>query len=486
MGLSDGPLVSDGRHIRERILYLLLPCAGSVNIMKLLTKTCLVLVAVVGLAPLFGQSAIPPVLSLDDAIAIAATDNPQVEMAQAKQGEARAGARSSRSALLPKIGVSETFIDSTDPVFAFGARLRQGRFTAGDLSLGTLNYPPPTSDFTSAAGATWMVFDSGRTLNLLRSAHTNAEAAAQQTVAARQDVAFAVVRAYYRALLADQEKITTAAAVERARSFAKQAHDRVDTGMALAADGMQADVEVSQRAQDAAEAESNALVAYADLAGVLGDTSKTLVLAVTEGNPGDIAASIDELQSLALRRRPDLIAARTQIVAAAQSLRSSRDAFGPQVSTFANLESDNPHLTGGGNNNWTVGAKVELQLFDGGERRAQVSKAAAQQQMAEASYRQAVIQAGLGVKRAYYARQTAERQFGISGEILRKTQETLRTSLDRYTTGLVVIDDVLREQEQLRSVELNRVESLYQWWIADAQLRLATGDMNIKGSGVHP
>lgn len=394
--------------------------------------------------------------------------------------------QSARSALFPKIGASETFIDSTDPVFAFGARLRQGRFTASDLALNNLNYPPPTTDFTSTAGATWTLFDSGRTLSQMRGARTAAAAAAQQTTAVQQNVAFDVIRAYYRALLADQEKIATAAAVARARSFAKQAHDRVDAGMALPADGMQADVEVSKREQEAAEAESNVRVAYAQLAGVLGDPSKQFTLVVPAGTPNNVTASLDELQSRALQTRPDLQAAQSEIVAARQSVKASREAYGPQISTFGNVEADNPHLTGGGNTNWTAGAKAEIQLFDGGQRRAQVSKATAQSEIAEANYKQAEIQTGIQVKQAYYGRQTAERQYGISGEMLNKTQETLRTSLDRYSAGLLTITEVLREQEQLRDMELTQVQSLYEWWIADAQLRLATGEMNAISSGVHP
>lgn len=446
----------------------------------------MVFFAFAGHMPLLAQDAAPAMLSLQDAIRIAKSSSPRMEMARAKQAEAKAGVQASRSGLFPQIGVSETFIDSTDPVFAFGTRLRQGNFTAADLSLDRLNYPSATANFASSAGATWMLFDSGHTLNQLRSVRTNAAAVDEQTQGIQQDVAISVVRAYYRALLADQEKLTTAAAVERAKSFAKQTHDHVDTGVALVADGMQADVELSQREQEAAEAESNALLAYADLAGAMGDPSKPIIPVAPVGVPATITTPLDQLQSLALQRRPDLMAARTQVEAAAQSVRSSRDAYGPKVSTFANVESDNPHLVTGGNSNWTVGAKVELQLFDGGERKAQVSSSTAQRQMAEANCKQAEIQAVLGVKQAYFARQTAEQRYLISQEALKKTQETLRTSLDRYETGLVTVTDVLRQQEQLRSMELQRDESLYQWWIADAQLRLATGDANIDAPGAQP
>ncbi len=433
-----------------------------------------------------GQNTTPQTISLRKAIEMAVTTNPQVAVAKARHAEAKAGVQSARSALFPKIGASETFIDSTDPVFAFGARLRQGRFTAADLTLNNLNYPPPTTDFTSTAGATWMLFDSGRTLNQVRAARSGTAAAEEQAISAVQNVSFHVIRAYYRALLADQEKIAIAAAVARARSFAKQAHDRVDAGTALDADGMQADVELSQREQEFAEADSNARLAYAELSGILGDSSKTFALVIPVGTPEPITDSLDELQLRALRSRPDLLAAQKEIAGAKRSVSASREAYGPQLSTFGNVEADNPHLTGGGNTNWTVGAKAQIQLFDGGERRSQLSKATAQREIAEANYKQAEIQAGLEVKQAYYGRQTAERQYAISDEMLRKSRETLRTSMDRYTTGLATITEVLREQEQLRDMELARVQSLYRWWIADAQLQLATGEMQVNVSGVHP
>jgi outer membrane protein TolC len=424
--------------------------------------------------------------SLEDAIALARAANPQIGAARANQAAQSAEVSAVRSGLLPRIGASETFTDSTDPVFAFGARLREGRFAASDFSPQRLNYPAPTSDFMSTAGATWMVFDSGRTLHQLHGARMGLEAAHAQTEAAGQNVAFAAIRAYYRALLSEEDKGVTRAAVARAQAFAQQAHDRVETGMALDADAMQADVEVALRSQEAAEAESNALLAYADLGAILGDPSRKLSLVAPSGTPAPFSESLQQFEAEALAKRPDLLAGKSRVAAALDQVKASHAAYGPQISTFANVQADNPHLLGGGNTNWTVGGRIEMQVFDGGARHAELSRAAAGVQTANAGYTQAENDARIEVKQAYYAVQTAERQYGIADEMLRKTQETLRTAQDRYGAGLVTVTDVLREQEQLRDMELNRAQSLYQWWIADAQLRLATGSMNENRTGVHP
>lgn len=434
-----------------------------------------------GQAPLTGAP-----LTLEQAISMAASDNPQVAGSRAGAQEAKADVASARASLFPKFGASETFTESNDPVFAFGARLRQGRFTANDFSPSFLNSPGPTSDYASAAGATWTIFDSARTTHQIKSARSLLTSSEQQEQATEQAVAFATIRAYYRALLADSETTATSAAVQRAQAFAKQAHDRVDTGMALVADGMQADVEVASREEDRAQAGANVQIAYAELAGVLGDPSKHFTLVEPTGTPPALAQELSSLERMAVAKRPDLAALRSRINGTAEQMRAAHASFGPQVSTFGDVQADNPHPFNGGGTNWTVGAKIELQVFDGGTRRAAIAKASAQSQSALAAYKQAETGAVLDVQRAYYARQTAERQYQITRDMLAKTQEALHTAQDRYNAGLVTVSDVLRQQEDLRNMEIARTQSLHQWWIADAQLRLATGALEVPTTGAKP
>lgn len=425
------------------------------------------------------------VLSLQDAIAMAERSNPESSLATARKREAEAGLQTARSALLPQLKGSETFTDSTDPVFAFGARLRQGRFTANDFSPANLNYPSATTDFESALGASWTMFDSGKSLRETHAARSIVVAAQQQREATQQDLGYQAVRAYYRALLADQEKLTSAAAVARAQSFSKEAHDRVQAGLALASEGLQADVQLSQREQETAEAESNAALAYADLGDALGHPSGRFTLAEPTGTPQPVTSSLEELQANALHARPDLAAARSRAIAAADSVKASRDAYGPSFTSFARVEAHNPQFTGGGNTNWTVGGRAEIQLFDGGGRRAAVSKSKADQLMTQAAVTQAETRVNLQVRQAFYAVQTAQRQYTTSNQMLVEGQETLRTALDRYSAGLATITEVLTQQDQLRSIELTRVESLYRWWTAEAQLHLAAGEDILTHAGTH-
>ena len=88
-------------------------------------------------------------ISLEQAIQIALEKNPLRKAALADQKAAAAGVQQARSLLLPHIGFSETATRGNDPVYVFGTKLRQQRFTTADFALNALNRPTPISNFSS-------------------------------------------------------------------------------------------------------------------------------------------------------------------------------------------------------------------------------------------------------------------------------------------------------------------------------------------------
>src|SRR5512139_1428575 len=74
-------------------------------------------------------------LTLQQAVTIALEKNPLRKAALADQKVAVADLRGARGALLPRLSFTETATRGNDPVYAFGTRLRQGRFTTDDFAL---------------------------------------------------------------------------------------------------------------------------------------------------------------------------------------------------------------------------------------------------------------------------------------------------------------------------------------------------------------
>src|SRR5215470_4488753 len=102
----------------------------------------------------------PAPLTLRQAANISLEKNPLRKAALADTKAASAGVREAQSFLLPHVAFSEQATRGNDPVYVFGSKLRQQRFTTNDFALNQLNTPPPFGNFTTRFGGTWNLFDS--------------------------------------------------------------------------------------------------------------------------------------------------------------------------------------------------------------------------------------------------------------------------------------------------------------------------------------
>ena len=89
------------------------------------------------------QDATP--LTLADAAKMTLANNPMHKAALADTKAASAGVREARAPMLPRIMFAENYTAGNDPVFVFGAKLRQQEFTAQDFALNSLNRPTPSA-----------------------------------------------------------------------------------------------------------------------------------------------------------------------------------------------------------------------------------------------------------------------------------------------------------------------------------------------------
>ena len=97
----------------------------------------------------------PSSLTLRQAVTIALEKNPLRKAAIADTKAASAGMREARSFLMPHLSFSETATRSDDPVYVFGSKLRQQRFTTADFALNQLNSPLPFGNFSTRFAGTW-------------------------------------------------------------------------------------------------------------------------------------------------------------------------------------------------------------------------------------------------------------------------------------------------------------------------------------------
>jgi len=139
-------------------------------------------------------------LTLQQAVNIALEKNPERKAALADTKAASADVKEARSFLLPHATFSETATIGNDPVYVFGSKLRQQRFTTGDFALNVLNTPDPFGNFATRVGGTWNLFDLLASWHSVSRAQRVKDAAGHQLERTDQEIVFRVVHSYYGVL----------------------------------------------------------------------------------------------------------------------------------------------------------------------------------------------------------------------------------------------------------------------------------------------
>src|ERR1039457_2970480 len=209
-------------------------------------------------------------LSLQQAATIAMEKNPLRKAALADTKAASAGIQEVRSFLMPHITFSETGTRGNDPVYVFGSKLRQQRFTMNDFSSNQLNTPLPFGNFSTRFGGTWNLFDSFASWHAVSRAMEMNAASTHQLERTDQEILFRVVQAYYGLLLTKKQVEVAEQSEKTAKSIMHRSQVRFDSGLVVESDLLTAKVRLASREQELIRAKSNLELARAQLNTAMG------------------------------------------------------------------------------------------------------------------------------------------------------------------------------------------------------------------------
>jgi len=427
------------------------------------------------------QSSAPP-LTLHDAASIALEKNPLRKASLADTKAASAGVREAQSFLMPHVSFSEQATRGNDPVYVFGSKLRQQRFTTDDFFLNQLNTPLPYGNFSTRFGGTWNLFDSFASWHGVNRAKEMNIAASHQLERTDQEILFRVVQSYYGVFLAMKQLEVAEHSQKTAKSIMDRSQVRYDAGLVVESDLLSAKVRLASREQELIRARNNLEFAQAQLntgMGVSVDTPYQLVDPLAERNLP--VSSLPDLEQKALTTRPDLKRIEAQQTAQELSVAIAKSSFGPRLNAFAGWEMDNPtFLAGGGGNSWLGGIELQIDLFQGGAKRAALSRERANAEKITALKQAANNAVRLEVRRAYYDQDASRQQVEVARSAITQALESLRIDQDRYDGGLLTITDLLGAEEAARRTQTDYLQAIYQFHISYANLELACGTLNLQ------
>jgi len=427
-------------------------------------------------------------LTLQQAVTVALERNPLRKAAIADTKAASAGVREARSFLMPHLSFAETATRGDDPVYVFGSKLRQQRFANADFALNKLNSPLPFGNFATRFGGNWNLFDSFASWHGIGQAKQINAAAGHQLERTDQEIVFRVVSCYYDVLLAAKELEVTEQSAKTAQSIMDRSQARFDSGLTVESDLLTAKVRMAARQQEVIRNRDSLEVARAQLNTAMGmPLDSPFQITETLADRTLPAPVLGEVEKQALENRPDLKRIASEEAAQRQSVSMAKSSFGPRVNAFADWEMDNPtFLAGGGGNNWLGGIEVQFDIFQGGAKRAELSRQRALEERVVAMKQSASDAVRLEVRRAYYETDANRQQIEVARAAIAQARESLRINQDRYDSGLTTITDLLGAEDAARRSQTDYWEAVYHFQTSYASLELASGSLNPQSPVVVP
>src|SRR5580704_16366539 len=186
---------------------------------------------------------------------------------------------------------------------------------------------------------------------------------------------------------------------------------------------------------------------------------------------GNMVAELEEgIPSDVLVRRPDILAAEHQLMAANAQIGAARAAFLPSIELTGSFGTESSQLSGlfkPGTRAWAFSPQISLPLFTGGANIANLQATKLARDTAVAQYEKAIQTAFQEVADALVARSTLDEQLAAQQALVtasavayRLADMRYRGGVDSYLTALVAEVSLYSAQQQLQTVRLLRLQNL--------------------------
>jgi outer membrane protein, multidrug efflux system len=169
-------------------------------------------------------------------------------------------------------------------------------------------------------------------------------------------------------------------------------------------------------------------------------------------------------------RRPDVLAAEHQLMAANAQIGAARAAFLPAISLTGNFGTESTQLSGlfkSGSRAWSFSPQISIPIFAGGANVANLQATKLARDTAVAQYEKAIQTAFREVADGLVARGTLDDQLAAQQALVNASAVAYhladmryRGGVDSYLSALVAQVSLYSAQQQLQTVRLLRLENL--------------------------
>jgi len=460
--------------------------------------------------PVTAQNGSQP-LTLEECINIALKKNSTLKTASYEVDRAGANVKASYSNVLPRITstfqsgrstVGQTTNLVSSQVFDFATVVDT---TGEPIDIAVPRVDPQTGQFiidreerTSPTRSFWghsmtlsysqTLFDFGRSWNLIRQAKASFNSSSNDLTAARLEVYSSVKERYFELLKAVKLQEEYRLAVERSKEQLQRTQSMYEIGSVAQIDVYKQEVTLGQDEINFINQQNIVKIARGNLNVAMGRDPETPIQVVdVEQNQSPLNISLEEAYDIAEKNNPELKSFEYDMEAAEYGRKAAKGRYWPSIGIGATYSRDNEQFNRvysdfGENFFVNIGARIDLNIFNGFSDYAEVQRQTANYSIAEESWINQKRNIHLQVKQAYLNLQAYREISRINERNLRSAEEDFRLAQERYRVGAGTQLEVTDAQVALTRARVNLVRTKYDAMIAQAQLETAMGVVDDVGA----
>lgn len=406
--------------------------------------------------------------SLAAAVAEARAASPDAAVARERVNAARAVLAQASAADWPQLTLKAGYIQTNNPMQAFGAILNQGVFSSSI----DFNTPGQVDNFNATATLGYSLYTGGRATAGKAAARSASEAAELDRAAALEQLDAEVARAYFQIRQAREAVGAMESAVRALEASAHVAQLRFESGQLLRSEVLNIAVQLAQTRERLLEAQHQSALADRYFLYLLGREGTAAV----ELAPDDAtAAAFTAPDQPTIARRPELEAMRRRVSAAEKLVAVARAARRPSVNAFASYQHDQGWRLDGDGRSWMAGVQAEVSLFDGPLTGGRIRQAEAELAQAREGLRKLQLALGLQLEQAQLAHRLAGEQLEVTSTLVAQAAEAARISRERFESGSLLTAELIGVETRLTEAHMRRSIALANERITAVDLRRAAG-----------
>jgi outer membrane protein len=405
-----------------------------------------------------GVSKAGPAYTVEDAVATARKQNPEILMAAKQLEAAKGGVTEARSGFLPGV-VSTGLLRKRENVES--SRLR-------------------SNDYEASLRVIQNVYTGGAISSQLTIARLNEEKRALEYQALVNRVSMDVRMAYYDVLLNRAKIRVREQSVGVYEEELKTQKERLEAGLVGTLNVSRAEVALANEQPELIDAQTRLQNSELHLAQLIGlDASGQPITAETSGQLQYAPKHPDLSECLAYAdvQRPEIRARQIDVEIENAQLVLDRSESRPRVEAFAGYEvysERDPEVGPEFNHGWVVGLNGTWHIFDGYATRGRMQATRARREAAVHALEAAKLSVASDVRSAFLDLQQADRVLQSETRNVQNADEALEIAKGNLSAGLGTQLDVLQAASDVTRTRTTRLGAIYLHNVALAKLARAT------------